>query len=252
MEKKTQDLQSLCEPLFQYVCRLNRTARRGVNMSDGQVRSELKSLLSDLQMQAHAAGLSDQFGLVRLPLIGFADFMVRESKLPFARNWRSLAEEEKQLGLDQRFFEMLDETLADQSDKATERLAIFHTCIGLGFTGMYTGQPPDVLRRKQLEITARIKPRLDTDPAARITPEAYDHTDKRVLQQPIAQGVLSWVIVLVGLTVGLLVTNFTMFNNAKSTLDGVLQRVITQAGHTPAPEGATTDADATTESQGGK
>lgn len=237
MERKTVTLSDICDPLFQYVCRQNRAAQRGVSTDGGQVRSEIKSMLADLRMQAEATGLGDQFGQVRLPLVGFADFMMRESKHPFSRSWRSLAEEEKQLGLDQRFFEMLDETLADSSDKATERLAVFHTCIGLGFTGMYIGQP-DHLRRKQLEITARIRSKFDTDPAARITPEAYEATDKRVLQQPVAQGVVSWAILLVVLTVGTVVANVSLYKSAAKKLDESLTKVITHAG-SPAsvPEG---------------
>lgn len=233
MERKTPTLTEVCDPLFQYVCRQNRAAQRGVNVDGGQVRSELKSMLADLRMQAEASGMGDQFNQVRLPLVGFVDFMMRESKHPFARTWKSLAEDEKQLGLDQRFFEMLDETLADQSDKATERLTVYHTCIGLGFTGMYMGQP-DVLRRKQLELTARIRSRFDTDGAARLTPEAYERTDKRVLQQPVAQGVVSWVILLVVLTVGAIVANVVMYKGAASRLNDALVGVIKQAGHVPA------------------
>lgn len=235
MERKTVTLPDICDPLFQYVCRQNRAAQRGVSTDGGQVRSELKSMLADLRMQAEATGLGDQFSQVRLPLVGFVDFMMRESKHPFSRTWRSLAEEEKQLGLDQRFFEMLDETLADSSEKATERLAVFHTCIGLGFTGMYIGQP-DHLRRKQLEITARIRNKFDTDPAARITPEAYEQTDKRVLQQPVAQGVVSWVILLVVLTVGAVVSNVSLYKSAARKLDASLTKVITHAG-SPAATG---------------
>lgn len=228
MQRTSVTLADICEPLFQYVCRQNRAAQRGVNADGGQVRSELKSMLADLRMQAESAGIGESFGQVRLPLIGFVDFMMRESRHPFARSWKSLAEEEKQLGLDQRFFEMLDETLADQSDKASDRLAIFHTCIGLGFTGMYMGQP-DVLRRKQLEITARIRSRFDTDPAARITPESYEHTDKRVLQQPVAQGVVSWVILLVVLTVGAIVANIALYRTAAKTLEQALTDVAARA-----------------------
>ncbi len=237
MERKSVTLIEICDPLFQYVCRQNRAAQRGVSVDGGQVRSELKSMLADLRMQAESTGMGEQFGMVRLPLIGFVDFMMRESKHAFSRSWRSLAEEEKQLGLDQRFFEMLDETLADSSEKATERLTVFHTCIGLGFTGMYMGQP-DVLRRKQLEVTARIRSRFDTDQAARITAEAYENTDKRVLQQPVAQGVVSWVILLVVLAVGAIVANITMYRSAAKTLDQALTNVISQAGPAPAaPEG---------------
>ena len=51
-----------------------------------------------------------------------------------------------------KFFDLLDETLNDPSDEATERLKIFYTCLGLGFSGWYAGQS-EYLRGKMLDIS---------------------------------------------------------------------------------------------------
>ncbi len=222
-------LVDICDPLFQYVTRLNRLARKGGLVDAGQVRSEIRSLLAEIKMKCDAIqGMGEQYAKVRLPLIYFADFMVRDSALPFANSWKSLAEEERQLGGDQRFWELLDETLQDTSEQATQRLAVFYTCVGLGFTGLYIGQP-DVLRRKMLEISGRIRPMMDADESSRLTPEAYDNVDSRQLQQPVAGSIMGWVIALAAMSVALVVGNFVLYGQAKNTIETSL-RAITDAG----------------------
>ena len=215
-----------CDPLFQYITRLNRLARKGGLVDAGQVRSEIRSLMAEAKLKCDSTpGLGEQFAKVRLPLIYFADFMVRDSALPFAGSWRSLAEEEKQLGGDQRFWELLDETLQDSSEQATQRLAVFYNCIGLGFTGFLMGQP-DALRRKMLEISGRIKPMMDADETSRLTPEAYENVDTRQLQAPVAGSVMGWVIFLVSMTVMLVVGNWVLYQRAQGQITESLGKIV--------------------------
>lgn len=219
-------LLELCEPIFQYVCRLNRSQKRGVGLDMGQVRSELKAMLADIKLRADTtSGMGEQFAKVRLPLVFFIDSMIRSSNLSFARSWQDLAADEKQLGGDEKFFQMLDETLAEPpSDSANQRLAIFYNAIGVGFTGFYTGQP-DVLRRKQLEISARIRSMMDADQANRICPEAYEKVDTRVLEVPVANSVISWVVLLVGMTVVLFAANWMLYGSARQRLQSALEGI---------------------------
>lgn len=223
-------LAEICEPLFQYCCRLNRLARKGGLVDAGQVRTELKSIFADMKLKGDAAaGMAELFARVRPPLLFFADAMVRDSALSFARSWKPLAEEEKLTDPDQRFFQMLDETLADPSDSATQRLAIYYECVGLGYTGMYSGRP-DVLKRKMLEMAARIRSQMDADEAAKICPETYEKVDERQLQLPVASGVVTWVIVLVGMVVALVAGSWVGYSGAVAKLsngkDGSLDKII--------------------------
>ncbi len=55
------------------------------------------------------------------------------------------------------------------SDEASQRLLVFYTCIGLGFTGWYAGQS-EYLRGKMLDISQRIRSAMETDKTVRICP----------------------------------------------------------------------------------
>lgn len=219
-------LLDLCEPFFQYVSRLNRSSRRGATFDATAVRGELKGLLQELRSHAAAdAKLAGQFERVRLPLIFFADFMIKESQLGFAREWREIARDEDEHAGDEKFFDLLEETLAEKSDDANERLLIYYTCMGLGFTGFYTGQP-EHLRKMMNEIAARTRDRMDLDETAQICPEAYRYTDTTNLIEAPGRKIAVIGLLLVGLVVVLLVTNAVLFNESRGQLGSALDAIV--------------------------
>jgi type IV/VI secretion system ImpK/VasF family protein len=222
-------LLELCEPLFQAVCRLNRTGRKGLSADYHEVRAQMAALFADIKSRALATpGLAEQFQKIEHALYFFVDSMISESSLSFARDWNSnrLAEElsPPQLGGDERFFDLLDEALADRSPGAGERLGVFYTCLGLGFTGFYAGQP-EYLRRKANEIAARIKGLGESELATRISPDAYEHVNTADLVEPPGVKLVGWAIALAGLIVIVLIANFTLFRSAKSELDRSLTSI---------------------------
>lgn len=222
-------LVEFCEPLFQYVCRLNRLARKGGLVDGSQVRNELRSMLADVKLRAEGAGLGEHFAKVRLPLIYFVDYMVRESSLPFARTWKHLQEEElKRIAGDQDFFVQLDDALAEQGDAPNQRLPVFYNCLALGFKGMYTGQAdgPNFLRKKMLEIASRIRPLMDAEENAKICPEAYDKVDTRKLEIESAPSIVRWVVVLVVMVVALLAANWIGYREATETIGKALDGIV--------------------------
>jgi len=219
----------VCEPLFVYICRLNRSARKGggSGFEFSHVRSDIESILKTAG--ATAAGdprLSEQFRLVELPLLFFVDSMIAESKLPFTADWnkRRLAFERNELAGDEKFFDLLDETLADPSEQATERLQIFYTCIGLGFSGWYAGQR-DYLRRKMLEMSARMPDLVGARADKRICIEAYEHLDTRDLIEPPAKKLVGIAIVLAGLVVMLMIANIFLFKWTSEDLMRLLKGI---------------------------
>lgn len=218
-------LHELCEPLFQYVCRLNRSARKGVGLEPSLVRTDIQALFSDMRSRAtQEQGLADQFAKVELPLIYFVDYMIKESNLTFSHQWRELAHDQGKLSGDEEFFDLLDETLRDPSESATQRLAVFYTCLGLGFTGFYTGQP-DYLRKKMMEIQSRIRGFVDADMVGRICPETYEHVDARPLDLPPVRDLTALVVILVAALIGVMVTNTLLYTRSVGDLKRSMQQV---------------------------
>jgi type IV/VI secretion system ImpK/VasF family protein len=221
-------LQQLCEPLFQYVCRISRMARKGGAPEFADVRREIEGLLRDMKAAAGAQPeLTDQYTKVEMPLVFFVDSMLADSGLPFASEWneKRIGYEKNELAGDEKFFDLLDETLADSSDAASERLLVFYTCMGLGFTGWYAGQP-EQLQRKMKAICARLRGRIGVDQDALLCPEAYEHVDARNLIEPPGRTLLGIGVALAGLIVVLFVTNLFLYRQASRSLSTSLRAIM--------------------------
>ena len=233
---RPETLLQLCEPLFHYVCFLNRSARKGGGIFDhSHVKAELRQIFADMKRASAASPhLATQYEKMELPLIFFADTMIRYSKLPFALDWEDMAYERNELAGESKFFELLDQTLAERNEAANERLAVFYTCLGLGFTGAYTGQIVD-LRKKMLEISARIRGLVDLNTQGRVCPEAYERIDTRNLIEPPARSLGGIGIALGGLVLVLLATNYVLYRDNTKTLAESLKKIQQQAAPAAAP-----------------
>ena len=275
------------EPLLQYICRLNRAARRTVgagtqakpaggvsdtmffakpaggaappagggkladtlffskpatgtapsfasgrslSMDFQAVRAEVKGLLEDMGQKAAADfRLAAQLKKMEMPLLFFIDSMLSESKIAFAQDWNKhrLAYEKNELAGDEKFFDIVDETLKDPSEDAAERLAVLYLCIGLGFTGIYFRQP-EFLRKTMLAIAPRIRHLLDSEQVARICPETYDHTDTRNLVQPPSNRLVVVAILFLCLTVAVVASYIYLYHDASKGLNVALDKVLVQ------------------------
>jgi type IV/VI secretion system ImpK/VasF family protein len=221
-------LLDLCEPLFQYICRLNRSARKGGNYELSQVQSEIKGYLAEARGKALSANLSEAFDKIELPLLFFCDFMIKESPLPWAREWHELAFERHEMAGDEKFFDLLEETLKDKSPSANERLAVYYTCMGLGFTGWYTGQP-EYLRRKMKEIAARLQAAGQFSEAQKICADAYEKVDTRDLIEPPGTKLIGIAIALVGLVIVLFFAYGYLYHDSSKKLRESLESLRAKA-----------------------
>jgi type VI protein secretion system component VasF len=203
--------------------------RKGSSTDYSVARAEISDLFEKLSVGSRTdIGLSEQYRKVELPLIFFVDSMIVESALPYAQQWDRdrLAKARKELAGDEKFFDLLEDTLQEDSDAAAERLAVFYTCIGLGFTGWYAGQP-EYLRKKMLEIAPRVKQFVDADESGLITPESYKHTNTSNLPMPMAASLVPLLIILTGTLVMVLVVNIFMFRSTSEELSQVLDTIAT-------------------------
>ena len=231
-------LLELCEPLFQYVCRLNRSARKGAVVEHNQVRAEIGSIFNDIESKA--AGdprlmnqLDKDKGKIGPILTFFVDFIIKESKLSFASEWQEIAAEKyNELAGDERFWDLLEETLNDRSDPADERLVIYYVCVGLGFTGWYSDQP-EHLKNKMREISIRIRQMMDIDETAPIVSESELHVNTDDLIEPPGKSLIGIGIALVGLIIVLFLGNIVLYRNSTSILSDSLNKIIELKGQSP-------------------
>ena len=148
--------------------------------------------------------------------------------LPWAREWKELAFERKEMAGDEKFFDLLEETLKDRSPAANERLAVFYCCLGLGLTGWYTGQP-EYLRRKMKEIAARLQAAGQFTETQKICPDAYDKVDTRDLIEPPGTKLVGIGIALVGLLIVFFFTYGFLYHDSANALRRAFSTISTNS-----------------------
>jgi len=222
------NLLEIHEPVFQYVCKLNRMGKSATGISEATVRADVLGMLQEIQQKSGGdARFASQVKLLELPVVFFVDSMIAESELPFAASWnqhRLAYDRLNELTGDEKFFDLLEQTLQDPGPEASERLAVYYVCLGLGFTGVYFGQP-EQLRRYAVQMLPRIKELVETDQTARICKDAYENVDSRDLTEPPSRK-MQWIAVLfVFFTLSALTTYYWMFRDASEDLRSSLNQI---------------------------
>lgn len=219
------------EPLFQYICRLNRLGRSGISADMSTVRSEINDILARMRSKAAGDRLMDSvMRRTELPAVFFIDSIISQSKLRFASDWNfnRLAAERNELGGDERFWEYVDDALNETTEEASASLPFFFTCIGLGFTGDLKGEVDD-LQRYANKLYQRIHPDVRSDPQSLICPESYDLIDRRDLRPP-EDSRTPMIIGALGLFVLIaLVIYYGMYMSASDVFRESLRGILEQA-----------------------
>ena len=105
-------------------------------------------------------------------------------------------------------------------------------CLGLGFTGWYSGQP-EFLRKKTVEVFARVRGRAGGEAAGNMCPDAYEHVNTSDLIQPPGRSLVGIAIALVGLIVVLFAANVVLYRSSASDVEGALETLKTEAMQEP-------------------
>ena len=245
-------LLELCEPLFQYLCRLNRLGRilaassgsgntvflvkkaagtsagtSGLGLTYTSIRSDLVGLLQEMQRKSSDDyRLREQFKKLELPLKFFIDSYIVESKLPVATEWNDnrLAYEHNELAGDEKFLEIVEETLRDKSQEATERLAVYYVCFGLGFTGAF-GTQIELFRKIMNDIAPRIEGMIDMNRLSRFCEDAYKNVDTTNLIKPDKNRLAILGIIFACFTVAAIVAFIMIYSEASRVLGTALDEV---------------------------
>jgi type IV/VI secretion system ImpK/VasF family protein len=226
-------LLDLYEPLFQKVCELRRLGPRGLE-SFVTARARIKDLLAEIKASASkAAHLAEQTSKLERAVVFFVDGRLITSEVPFVQQWRTnlLAVHlyGNQAGGNVEFFRMLAKDLEDQSSAATERLAVYWVCLGLGFRGPYKN---DLKAFEALldKLQSRIERLgiMETDLKARICKDAYFCDTRNVQGEREKFRMILWGLVFVGFLVCIYLVNREVFKSAARDLVGSVDEIQTR------------------------
>ena len=163
----------LVEPLFQYVCKVNRGARSvtPVTANLAVVRGEIENILQKIAAKANKdVTLSRIHAKMERPLVYYVDSVIVQSNLTIASEWHLQRLATIRWGDkagDEDFFNLLKKELGAPTESSEQCLAVFYLCLCLGFTGMYVGQPVDIDGHIS-QIAPRIRSLMESDLNARI------------------------------------------------------------------------------------
>lgn len=219
-------LLELTEPLFQYVCRLNRGSRKTATVDFDTVRAEIRQLLADMAERAKAdPRINRQFEAVEPAMVYFVDDIIATSPLPFAEVWslNRLAYERGELAGNQAFFVLLGTALSARGDGTEDVLAVFYTCLGLGFVGWLAGQPQKI-QEYMTQIAPRIRHLVENDAGARLCPDAYE-ANTADLPRPVGPRLIGIVIVFTGLLLVVAAANIYLFHTSSADLHRALEEI---------------------------
>lgn len=221
--------EELYEPVFLCVCKVNRLARNGVPLSYPEVRSEILSILAEIDVKSEEDPyLREQVKALRAPINYFVDDLIVQSGLPFAGKWHEerLGYEKDGLAGDEAFFDCLDATLAlPPSDAVADRLAVYYTCLGLGFQGFYFNQP-DKLRDYMKRIKPSIRHLMLEDDQEYLTPQAYEATDTRDFVRPPRQKTLALAASLLCLLFAAIPTYMYLHEKVRGSIPEDLKQIL--------------------------
>ncbi|MDR1468077.1 MAG: DotU family type IV/VI secretion system protein [Spirochaetaceae bacterium] len=131
-------LEKLCDPLLLALCNYWQLACMGSPVELEPFRENIVSLFEEAKQAAaldETSALQEAFSVIEKPLVFFIDYMVREGRFSFRYDWQILARSYNELSGDEKFFDLLENTLNDPDAKnATD---LFFVMLGLGFDGIH-------------------------------------------------------------------------------------------------------------------
>jgi hypothetical protein len=185
--QKPTTLIELCEPFFIEVGEVLCASYEGVSSEPYPIRDRLKKRLDGMMEDSRGKypWLERSYARIEPVLAVFADTVIQNSTLPFARLWQGpvMLAKEPRINIvngKEWFFQELDATLdphgRNPPPETAERLMIFQTCLGLGFGGQHQNNPRQ-LRDYSEQILQRLNLAATREPGEeRICPTAYDST----------------------------------------------------------------------------
>ncbi|MCM8533936.1 MAG: DotU family type IV/VI secretion system protein [Lentisphaeraceae bacterium] len=233
-----------CEDFFSYICGIVRTSAIGGKVELYKLKNDILKELDKVETKAFESRLGDQWKGIKLPLIFFVDSLISESNLSCAKEWSdnrlAYTLSPPEYAGDEKFYFNLIEVWDRKQSTDDELMAIYYTCLALGFTGSppraklqdsffnrsFEGATQTEVAESLMKI---IKPRIEhliLEPTVSILPENQLHVNKTDLRTPTSAAVLVIAIVLFALVAVMFLTNNLLFHSYTDELMKSLNSII--------------------------
>ncbi len=226
-------LSEFVEPFFIEVGEVLRANYTGISAEPWPVRDRLKKRLDGLLEDSSRKypWLEREYARIEWVLAVFADVVIADSTLPFARLWQGqvlLASDPRINIVDgrSRFFLELDAALRAAPAEAAERLAVFQTCLGLGFGGIHRDNP-NQLRGYSEQILQRLSfPAGGREKEERMCPAAYKYTQTDRLFEPVIEKLMAIGIICGALLLATVIAYIWICVSAKHDIAAALNPLL--------------------------
>ncbi|MDR3173947.1 MAG: DotU family type IV/VI secretion system protein [Treponema sp.] len=130
------ELERICNPVFLCVCKYWQLSGITNYIEKEKFLRDIKQCLGDAKKNAERdPRLAREYAWIEKPLVFFIDYMVKEGRFPFRQEWMELSRNYNELSGDEKFFDLLSETL--DYPEFQNSAALFYIMLGLGFDGAY-------------------------------------------------------------------------------------------------------------------
>lgn len=201
MTTPAQRLQDACASFFLFLATFRRNTKTS-KMDVAELRASLGRELAKVE-----AGCSKDHELaplwerIRYALVTTADQVVLSSPWASRTTWSMQLQEAEVYGTregGQRFFQLVEQALADGSAEGPLLAQVLFHCMGLGFQGELRNDRAELGRlRQRLFEKAQLPARL----VGRLTPEAYDRNSTKTALKLPTVGIVRLVLVGIAATV---------------------------------------------------
>ncbi len=139
-----QKIENILNPVFKKICEYYSFKKSGYEVPKEVILSEIRNDLTEISHKcASHPILQQQYSQIEKPLIFFIDYSIKEGGFSFSENYQEIARTFNEFSGDEKFFELLNDSLMRSDDESVSRL--FYIMLGLGFDGSYKRNKADIL-----------------------------------------------------------------------------------------------------------
>ncbi len=130
------ELEKICNPVFLCICKYWQLSCITNYVEKEKFRRDITKCLAEAKRNAgRNPQLAQEYAWIEKPLVFFIDYLVKEGRFPFRQEWTELSRNYNELSGDEKFFDLLSETL--KYPEFQNSVVLFYIMLGLGFDGAY-------------------------------------------------------------------------------------------------------------------